>query len=157
MSDLIQTPTLAQVARWLQEFAGLNVQGSEDAITLRDPSGHDVLSLRSAAGGQAVALMANVARVPDEARLAAVLQMHLLRLCADPQDLHGMRVALTGDGQRVVLLDPALQALDGPALIARCELAMEMAQALGAEIDVLAQDPSLSPLQVRDAMPIMWP
>jgi hypothetical protein len=144
------------VALWLQETAGLQVQGSQDAIKLRDASGQAVLTLRSAAGGQAVALMAHVASLPKEARLAAVLQMHLLRLCADPQDLHGMRVALTGDGQRVVLLDPVLQVQDGPALLARIELAMEMAQALGAEIDKLAREPSLLPVKGRDDPHAMW-
>lgn len=157
MSDFTHPPTLAQVARWLQEAAGMNLQSVDDAITLRDPTGREVLSLRAASGGQAVALVAAVSPLPADARLAALVQMHLLRLCADPHPLHGMRVALTGDGQRVVLLDPALQVQSAQALIERCELAIEMAKALGAEMDVLASEPSLSPFQVREAVHALWP
>lgn len=157
MSDLTHTPTLVQVARWLQEAAGIKFHGGNDAISLRDSSGREVLSLRSALDGQAVALMAAVSPLPLDARLAALVQMHLLRLCADPHALDGMRVALSGDGQRVVLLDPALQVQNAQALIERCELAVEMAKALGAEMDVLAAEPSLSAVQVREAVHALWP
>jgi len=157
MSHLVHTPTLAQVASWLKESAGMKLQGDNDTITWRDGTGREVISLRSAAGGQAVALVTPVCLVPSDARLAALVQMHLLRLCADPHALHGMRVALSGDGQRVLLLDPELQVDDLQALIARMELAMEMGQALGAEIELLTAEPSLSSFQVRDAAQALWP
>ena len=157
MSDLLQTPTLKQVAIWLQESAGIQVNGDKDSITLKNASGDEALTLRSAMNGHAVSLMASVASLPLDTSLAAVIQVHLLRLCADPHALHGMRVALTADERGVVLLDPTLQVQDAQAMLERFALALEMSEALGAEIKLLVAEPSMSAGQMREATHALWP
>lgn len=149
MPDDAQTLTLTQVATWLRESAGWPVQGQQGAVVLRDADGHPALTLRENPHAPSVALTVRVTSLPGDERLAALLQWHLLRLCADPHDLHGMRLALSADATQVLLLDPHLQVANAQALLDRCELALEMASALGADIDALAADPAAARDPVR--------